>query len=170
MDAPCVLPNGSEGRLDCDDRNYFYMEPLDLRSKPPRSCYAELDGLMLMPRTIDKLRAQLPGGNPGPYFINGQIKGISGYLLERLGISEAQLLDAVAQAANEDEVAAWLRGRTDASQYPAINATLKRIKPKHAQDEAYFRSEYDATLRQSPDLEFIVDIVDADDRRIFGAG
>ena len=31
------------------------MEPLDLRNRPPRSCYAELDGLMLMPRTIDKL-------------------------------------------------------------------------------------------------------------------
>jgi hypothetical protein len=143
------------------------MEPLDLRTNPPRSCYAELDGLMLMPRTIDKLRAQLPGGDPGPYFINGRIKGISGYLLERLGIGESDLLDAIARAANEGEVAAWLRERTDPSQYPAINATLKRIKPKHAEDEAYFRSEYEATLRQHPDLKFVVDIVDADDRRLF---
>ncbi|MFY9664385.1 MAG: DUF5069 domain-containing protein [Candidatus Cybelea sp.] len=145
------------------------MEPLDLRSKPPRSCYVELDGLMLMPRTIDKLRARLPGGEPGPYFINGRIKGISGYLLDRLGIGEAGLLDAIAHAANEDEVAGWLRGRTDPSQYPAINATLKRIKPKHAEDEAYFRTEYEATLRLHPDLEFIIDIVDADDRRLFAA-
>ncbi len=145
------------------------MDPLDLRLEPPRSCYVELDGLMLMPRTIDKLRAQLPGGHPGPYFINGRIKGISGYLLDRLGIGEADLLDAVAQAASEDEVAAWLRERTDPSQYPALNSTLKRIKPKHAEDEVYFRTEYEATLRQHPDLEFIVDIVDADDRRLFAA-
>jgi hypothetical protein len=143
------------------------VEPLDLRTRPPRSGYAELDGLMVMPRTIDKLRAQLPGGDPGVYYINGRIKGISGYLLERLGVSEADLLDAVARAANEDEIAAWLRERTDASQYPAINATLRRIKPKHAQDEPYFRDLYAETLRQHPELEFILDIVDADDRRMF---
>jgi Domain of unknown function (DUF5069) len=144
------------------------MEPLDLRNNPPRSCYVELDGLMLMPRTIDKLRAQLPGGNPGIYFINGKTRGISGYLLERLGITEADLLESVKRAATEDEVAAWLRERTDATQYPAIGATLRRIKPKHAEDEAYFRSEYAETTSEHPELEFIVDIVDADDRRRFG--
>ncbi len=144
------------------------MEPLDLRTKPPRSCYAELDGLMLMPRTIDKLRARLPGGDPGVYFINGRIKGISGYLLERLGVSQEELLDAVARAATEEDVAAWLRERTDASQYPAINATLRRIKPKHAEDEAFFRTEYATTLAQRPELEFIIDIVDADDDLAFG--
>jgi hypothetical protein len=144
------------------------MEPLDLRKKPPRSCYAELDGLMLMPRTIDKLRARLPGGDPGIYFINGKIKGISGYLLELLGVTEADLLESVRLAPTEDDVAAWLRERTDASQYPAINATLRRIRPKHAEDEAYFRSEYAETLEAHPELEFIVDIVDADDRRRFG--
>jgi Domain of unknown function (DUF5069) len=143
------------------------MEPLDLRTRPPRSCYAELDGLMLMPRTIDKLRARLPGGNSGVYFINERIKGISGYLLERLGIGEAELLDVIARASREDEVAVWLRERTDAAQYPAINATLRRIKPKHSEDEAYLRSEYAETMQQHPDLECIVDIIDADDRRLF---
>jgi hypothetical protein len=123
-----------------------------------------------MPRTIDKLRGRLPGGNPGLYFINGRIKGISGYLLERLGISERQLLDAIAGADTEEEIAAWLRSRTDSSQYAAINQTLRRIKPKHAEDEAYFRSEYAATLKLHPELELIVDIIDADDRRLFANG
>jgi hypothetical protein len=143
------------------------MEPLDLRTRPPRSCYAELDGLMLMPRTIDKLRGQLPGGNSGGYIINGQIKGISGYLLDRLGIAEADLRVVVARAASDDEVAEWLRERTDPSQYAAVNSTLRRIRPRHAQDEAFFRDEYAQTLRQHPELEFILDIVDADDRRRF---
>lgn len=123
---------------------------------------------MLMPRTIDKLRAQLSGGDAGGYYINGRIKGISGYLLERLGIGEDQLRDAIKTAANEPEVAAWLRRHTDTSQYPSINATLRRIKPKHAEDEAVFREVYAQTLAAQPDLEFIVDIVDADDRRVFG--
>lgn len=143
------------------------MEPLDLRTTPPRSPYEELDGLMLMPRTIDKLRAQLPGGDPGEYYINGPIKGISGYLLERLGIDEGALREAVRDAESEDDLAAWLRAHTDASQYPAINATLRHIKPKHAENEAWLRSEYAVTLAQRPDLEFIIDILDADDRRLY---
>ncbi len=143
------------------------MEPLDLTRQPPRSCFAELDGLVLMPRTIDKLRGFLPGGNPGDYFINGDTPGISQYLLDRLGIALDDLQEIVARAADEDEVAAWVSARTDASQYPAINATLRRIKPKHAHDPEYFAGLYAHTLATHPELEHILDIIDEDDRRIF---
>jgi hypothetical protein len=144
------------------------MEPLDLTQQPPRSCFAELDGLMLMPRTIDKLRGFLPGGNPGDYFINGKTPGLSQYLLDRLGISLDDLRAIVAGAANEDEIAAWLRARTDASQYEAINATLRRIKVKHAHDPAYVTELYAHTLAVHPELEHILDIIEEDDRRMFG--
>lgn len=145
------------------------MKPLDLSGSPPRSCYCELDGLMLLLRTIDKLRAQLPGGNSGGYFINGtQMRGISGYLMHRLGLEEGELRQAVANAADENAVAAWLRERTDGAAYPAINETLRRIKPSHTENEALFRAEYAETLREQPELEYVVDIVDADDRRRFG--
>ena len=43
------------------------MEALDLSIRPPRSPYAQMHGLYMMPRTIDKMRAQLPGGKLGPY-------------------------------------------------------------------------------------------------------
>lgn len=146
------------------------MEPLDLRTRPPRSCYADLDGLMLMPRTIDKLRAMLPGGHPGEYVVNfaePRIRGISGYLLERLGITEADLLDAIRTADDEAAVAAWLRERVNASAYAAINQTLRHIKPEHAEDEAFFRSLYAPTLALHPELEFIIDVIEADDQRLF---
>lgn len=146
------------------------MKPLDLRHAPPRSCHAQLDGLMLLPRTIDKLRGRLPGGDPGTYFISlGRVKGISAYLLERLGVTEAALFDAVAACETEGDVAAWLRERADPSQYPAINETLRRIKPKHIEDPAFFRDLYAETMALHPELESIIDIVDADDRRLFGA-
>lgn len=143
------------------------MEPLDLSARPPRSCYAELDGLMLMPRTIDKLRAQLPGGNPGGYWINGKIKGISGFMLEQLGISETDILQAVKDAKSDDDVALWLRERVDASLYPQLNQTLRCIRPRHAEDPEYFGQVYAEVLKAYPELERIVDIVDADDRRMF---
>jgi hypothetical protein len=62
-----------------------------------------------------------------------------------------------------------LHARTDTSQYEAINATLRRIKPKHAHDPAYFAELYAHTLASHPELETIVDIIEEDDRRIFGA-
>lgn len=145
------------------------MEPLDLTLRPPRSCYAELDGLLLLPRTIDKLRAFLPGGNPGGYIINGRIKGISGYLLERLGVTEGELREAVARAETEEDVAAWLRENTDSTQYPAINSTLRKIKPKHAENPGIFAEIYAETLAAHPELERIMDIIEADDRRAFGS-
>lgn len=59
------------------------------------------------------------------------------------------------------------RRSVDTSQYPRINQTLRRIKPKHAEDEKFFRELYAATLALHPKLEFIIDIVDADDGRLF---
>jgi hypothetical protein len=145
------------------------MEPLDLTQQQPRSPYAELDGLMLMPRTIDKLRGFLPGGNPGEFFINGKTPGLSQFLLDRLGIALEDLQAVVALAADEDEVAAWLRKHTDAAEYPAINATLQRIKRKHAHDPEYFAELYAHTLKTHPELEHMMDIIEEDDRRIFGS-
>lgn len=143
------------------------MEPLDLSHSPPRSCYEQLDGLMLMPRTIDKLRSMLPGGNPGTYWINGPIKGISGYLIERLGLTQDELSEIVRKASSDEDAAAALRGRVDVAIYPELNETLRRIRPKHAEDPAVFATIYAETLALHPDLERIVDIIDADDRRMF---
>jgi hypothetical protein len=143
------------------------VEPLDLSKRPPRSCFAELDGLMLMPRTIDKLRALLPGGDSGGYVINGEIKGISGYLLGRLGISEADLREAVAAAKDDDDVASWLRERVDTSAYPAINNTLLHIAPRHAEDPEIFRRIYVETMTAHPELDTVIEIIEADDKRSF---
>jgi hypothetical protein len=143
------------------------MRPLDLSAAPPRSPYDELDGLLFMPRTIDKLRSMLPGGDPGEFFINGPIKGMSGYLLERLGIGESELLAVVAAAADDAEVADWLRAHTDATQYAGISATIRAIKPKHTTDPATFGRIYAETLALHPELERVLDIIAADDRRLF---
>jgi hypothetical protein len=143
------------------------VEPLDLTARPPRSCFEELDGLMLMPRTIDKMRALLPGGNPGVYLINAHIIGISGYLLNRLGVTEDEFRDAVQDAGSDADVAAWLRSRTDVAQYPAINESLRRLRLKHVEDQEFFRQLYADVLAADPQLEYIIDIIEADDRLMF---
>ncbi|MBV8082846.1 MAG: DUF5069 domain-containing protein [Candidatus Eremiobacteraeota bacterium] len=125
--------------------------------------------MMLMPRTIDKLRAMLPGGNLGEYYLNGPTQGISGYLLQRLGIDEKELFEAVRVAKDDGEVAQWLRQRVDPAVYLEINQTLRRIKPEHIPNPEEFRSTYVETMQAHPEIEHLIDIVVADDRRMFGS-
>ena len=143
------------------------MEPLDLTIRPPRGCYEELDGLMFMPRTIDKIRAMLDGGKKGEYIINAHVTGISGFLLERLGITEAELRQAVEEAPDDEAVAAWLRTRVDTSLYPKLNALLPRISLEHATDPEFVRNFYKETLAENPHLKTMFEIIEADDRRMF---
>jgi Domain of unknown function (DUF5069) len=145
------------------------MEPLDLTVKPPRGCYEELDGLMFMPRTIDKVRATLDGGKRGEYIINAHVTGISGFLLERLGITEAELREAVERAPNDEAVAAWLRTRVDTNLYPKLNAMMSHIEARHSGDPEFVRDFYKETLAEHPDLTRMFEIIEADDRRMFPA-
>ena len=79
------------------------MDALDLTQRPPRSPRELLPGLDLLmaARTVDKMRATLPGGNIGEY----QITGFSSSLLNALEIAEATLRGAIARADTDAQVA-----------------------------------------------------------------
>ena len=146
------------------------MEPLDLTLAPPRSPFEELEGLVFLPRTIDKFRATLPGGNIGPFYaVNGPILGMTGYLFGRLGITEDEFREKVRSAKCDGCVVDWLKERTDAGTWPEISTTMKHIKIKHVQDESFFRELYAKTLEAHPELDKVLDIIEADDKLIFGA-
>lgn len=146
------------------------MNPLDLTVSPPRGPYERLDGLLFMPRTIDKMRARLPGGNPGAYFINPQNGvGVSGYLLERIGIREEDLQDVVARAGDDTEIVQWLRERVDRGIFEKINATLERLEICQCPDPAYLRTTYGSLLGPDGDHTRLLDLIEADDRHAFDA-
>src|SRR5215468_263115 len=101
------------------------MEPLDLSVRPPRSPYAQMHGIYMLPRTIDKMRAQLPGGTLGPYcLITPFGPGLSILLLHGLGLSEKALFQVVQQARAEEEIANWLQRSVDLSGKARINDML----------------------------------------------
>ena len=137
------------------------MEPLDLSKRPPRGPRERLDGLILMPRTIDKLRATLPGGNLGAY----KIAGFSLRLLEQLDVAEDELREAVRQAGSDADVASWLRARTDASKYPEINAYFEALVHEKLKDPAGFDERY--PVRKRLGLNKLLDVLEADDRESF---
>ncbi|HEV2738665.1 MAG TPA: DUF5069 domain-containing protein [Candidatus Elarobacter sp.] len=144
------------------------MEPLDLTTRPPRGPRETLAGLAFLPRTIDKLRAEMPGGNMGPYL--NRSDGMSAVLCKRTGIDMEELRAVVVAAADEDEVAAWVRERVSpeaAAETTAKLATLTmdRLPPEF--QERVRRNH--PVLAHRPELNTFFDIFEADDAATYAS-
>jgi hypothetical protein len=143
------------------------MEPLDLESRPPRGPREKMLGVYFLPRTIDKIRAELPGGKAGPYIVTGP-NSMSAYVLHKLRIDVEELRAIVARAAHESEVEAWLRERIDPAMADELNGKLlgidvSAVKPEH-------RGQVHATypwLEERPEIKSVFDMLEADDARSF---
>lgn len=141
------------------------MDALDLTKQPPRSPRALLPGLdlVLAARTVDKLRATLPGGNLGEY----QITGFSSSLLNALGVVEGPLRAAIAAASSDEEIAQWIRAHSDPERYPEINAKFENLTIAQRLNEPAFLERYPLARTMPPDTSRL-DLLDADDAAAFG--
>jgi hypothetical protein len=145
------------------------MEPLDLTKQPPRATRASLLGAIFLPRTIDKLRAELPGGTMGAYMNHD--RGFSAYVVRRLGLDMDEFRDAVAAARDEDEVSAWLRERIDAAAVEETNRKLESFTSERmTPEDRALLAERHPVLHERPELTSILDILDAEDERAFLRG
>jgi len=140
------------------------MDALDLTRRPPRSPREPLAGLdlLMMSRTVDKLRATLPGGNLGSY----QITGFSSRLLEKLGIVEGLLRETIARATSDAEVAAWIREHSDSAAYAEINAAFERLTIGERLGDPEFVARYPVVKRLPPEASRL-DMLTADDEESF---
>ena len=137
------------------------MNPLDLSIAPPRSAKAIAAGVVFLPRTIDKLRAMLPGGNVGEY----RMEGFSDMMLERFCIATETLTAAVAKAATDDEIGAIVHRDAAPGSIEAWNEFATNRKLYNGdRDEAIADHPW---LAQHPEIVLTLDFVDADDRRSF---
>jgi uncharacterized protein DUF5069 len=142
------------------------MEPLDLTVAPPRRPHESIGGLVMLARTIDKLRAELPGGNRGEY---QSVRGLTILQLEMLGIARDQLLDVVASAASDDEVVQWVHARSDESRYAAINQRLSQYTLADNPPErwAFVDTLYPNRPQLPRDQVNVFDMLAQDDRDCF---
>ncbi|HLI96378.1 MAG TPA: DUF5069 domain-containing protein [Candidatus Baltobacteraceae bacterium] len=127
------------------------MESLDLTKAPPRSPYAELGGLYMLARTIDKIRATLPGGNLGAY----QIDGFSRRMLDALVIPEDDLRAVIALANTDDEVLAWVRKHGDTSKIAEINAGLEELTVAQRLDRPDWMAKYPVAKTLPPETKLL---------------
>jgi len=140
------------------------MDALDLTQRPPRGPRELLPGLDLLmaARTVDKIRATLPGGNLGQY----QITGFSSTLLNRLGIVEGLLREAIAEAPSDREVADWIARHSDPARYAEVNALLERPTIAQRLDDPEFVRRYPVASRLAPESSRL-DLLLADDKEAF---
>lgn len=142
------------------------MTPLDLRTHRPRGVREPLLGYYFLARTIDKLRAELPGGNIGP-FLNHDT-GFSAYVVRRLGLDMNEFRAAVAAAPDEAAVVEWLKERIDPAGAEALNAKLETFVFDRMSDadKALVRERH-PIMASRPELTKLLDVLDADDEELF---
>jgi hypothetical protein len=123
-------------------------------------------GFYLLPRTIDKLRAELPDGNLGAYLNHDT--GFSAYVVRRLGLDMNEFREAVAAAADEAAVVEWLAARVDVASAPALNEKLETfvVERMSPDDQALVRKRH-PVMQVRSDLSKILDILEADDAETF---
>lgn len=140
------------------------MEPLDLSTQAPRSPRVRLAGLCMLARTIDKIRAGLPGGNLGCY----QMAGFSERLLAGLGITEDELRQVVARARDDAEVATWVLEHSDPSKYDELNARIGAPTVGERLDRPDFMARYPIIAqRQLPPETTLFEMLEIDDAAMF---
>ncbi|MEO6913479.1 MAG: DUF5069 domain-containing protein [Candidatus Baltobacteraceae bacterium] len=142
------------------------MQPLDLTKQAPRAPREQLGGLVMLPRTIDKLRAGLPGGNIGEYQIS---PGLSQWFLDELKLTEERLREVVASARDDDEVVTWIHTHTDPSTYAEANKRLSQRPIDDPADPAggeRRRKRYPVAA-DHPEMTTIFQMIEADDRDSF---
>jgi hypothetical protein len=147
----------------CDKNRH--MNALDLTQRPPRAPRERLPGLDLLmaARTVDKIRATLPGGNIGEY----QITGFSSSLLNALGIAEGVLRKAIAEAGSDGEIATWIREHSDPARYADINAKLESRTIGERLNDPDFLARYPSARNLPPETPRL-DHLAADDEESFG--
>lgn len=142
--------------------NFRHMDSLDLSKQPPRAPRAELDGIIFLPRSIDKARAYLEGGNRNGY----NIPGVTGGMLERFGISNDDFIAAVGTASGDADVVAFVRRHANQTTIDEWNAFVKDREPRGNRNLPEVLEIY-PWLKEQPDLRLVLDILAEDDRRLF---
>jgi hypothetical protein len=142
--------------------NFRRMEPLDLSKQPPRAPRAEADGIIFLPRSIDKARAYLPGGNRNGY----NIPGVTGNMLERFGVSHDDFVAAVGAASSDADVVAFVRRHASQAMLDEWNAFVKEREPRGNRNLPEVLEIY-PWLKEKTELKLVLDILAEDDRRLF---
>lgn len=137
---------------------------MDLSKEFPRSPREQLNGIMLLPRAIDKARAQLEG-KLGEYIYFGC--GLNRRLFNTLGVTEDEFLDEVRRSPDDDAMAEWIREyvRPERDKVEKLNDWVLHGEPGE-QERQHFCDELERVDPGNDSVRTWADLIDLEEGRI----
>ena len=141
----------------------------DLTQRPPRSVRVRLGGLSLLPRMLDKGRAEIAGTN-GEYHFNCPLDQ---YILSYLGIEADLLKTELATGKGDGEMLEWIHANASNKRAPWeiqqwSDFQDRRGPTSDAETAAFFTNYVTKLTTIREDVMTWADVLDLDDHVSFG--
>ena len=141
---------------------------MDLTQRPPRSARCRLGGYALLPRLLDKCRAELAGKN-GDYHYNCPLDQ---HFMNFAGIAAEKLKAEVAKGKGDGELLKWIEENSKNKHTPAEIAAWsswrEQAVPTDTESRAFFNKLHEAAAAHREDIATWPDLLDLDDYVSFG--
>ena len=144
------------------------IQATDLTKRPPRSARVRLGGFTILPRMLDKGRAELVGKN-GEYTYACPLDQ---RFLEFAGIDPKALKKQLAAGKGDGEILQWITAHSKAKPSDAEIAMWSMLSeqrtPSDVESREYFNGLHNKTAPKREDISTWFDLLDVDDYASFG--
>jgi Domain of unknown function (DUF5069) len=142
------------------------MNITDLTQRPPRNPRAKLGGYVILPRMLDKGRAQL-AGKAGEYHFACPLDQ---RFLSFTGLNAEDILDLLKQGKSDTEVLAWIRERVTKNEWDiaAWSQYQNGRGPSDCESREFFNESIQKIAPGRDDLLTWFDLLEVDDYVSFG--
>ena len=141
---------------------------IDLTQRPPRSPRVRLGGYALLPRMLDKGRAELAGKN-GEYHYACPLDE---RILDFLGLDADALKAELAKGKGDGEILEWINANAKHKRTPweivQWSAWRETAAPTDVETREYFNGLHKAAGEKREDIATWADLLDLDDYVSFG--
>jgi hypothetical protein len=144
------------------------MTTTDLTKQPPRSPRVRLGGYVLLPRLLDKCRAEI-AGKSGDYHYNCPLDQ---QFLSFVGIDAQLLKEAVATGKGDGEILDWINAHASLRRTPwevaQWSAWRDQVAPSDFETREFFNGMHKEAGPNRTDVVTWSDMLDLDDYVSFG--
>lgn len=149
-----------------NDHNIFAP---DLTTRPPRSARSRLGGYALLPRMLDKGRAEI-AGTSGEFHYNCPLDQ---HVINFLGIDAVALREQLAAGKGDGEILEWINGNAKHKRAPWeieqwSDFQQRRTPDSDAETLAMFAEMVSKLSSTREDIKSWADLLDLDDYVTFG--
>ena len=141
----------------------------DLTKRPPRSGRCRLGGYAILPRMLDKGRAEIAGTN-GEYHFNCPLDQ---HILNFLGLDAAALREQLAAGKGDGEILEWINANAKHKRSPWEIEQWSDFQQRRGPDSdeetlGYFAGAVGKFSKTREDIKTWADLLDLDDFVSFG--